>query len=72
MAISTIQGHLAHFVIHNQLDILRLLTCEKLADIEDYFASHPASTAADAKLHFGDKYSYGELNLAIGHILKQA
>lgn len=72
LAISTIQGHLAHFVIHNQLDILRLLTCEKLADIEDYFASHPASTAADAKLHFGDKYSYGELNLAIGHILKQA
>ncbi len=71
LAISTIQGHLAHFVMLNQLDVLSLLNREKLVDIEQYFASNPASSAADARAHFGDKYSYGELNLAISHILKQ-
>ena len=72
LAITTIQGHLAHFVILNQIDVLRLLDRDKLTDIEEYFASNSTSTAADAKTHFGNKYSYGELNLAISHILKQS
>ncbi len=70
LAATTIQGHLAHFVAMQQLDIHRLLNKETLADLERYFLANPAAMLSDAKTHFGEKYGYGDLRLAFGHFRK--
>ncbi len=68
LAPSTIQGHLGHFVAAKQLDILRLLEREKLQEIEQFWKVNSAATLSEAKTHFGDKFGYGELQLAFSHI----
>jgi hypothetical protein len=68
LALATIQGHLAHFVAGNQLDVQRVLEPDKLQEIEQFFSSQPTATLAEAKSHFGHKYGYGELQLAFSHI----
>jgi len=65
---STIQGHLAYFVQENQLDIQRVLAKDKLEEIERFFSANPNATLADAKTHFGSKFDYGELRIAIGYL----
>ncbi len=61
---STICGHLAHFVEEKVLAIERLLSADQFAEIEAFFAASPKAMLGDAKRHFGDKYSFGELRLA--------
>ncbi len=68
---STIEGHLAHFVKINQLEILDLLTKEKLNLIEkeihkqDTFAINPIKGA------LGQKASYGEIRLVVAYMQKE-
>ena len=70
LTVTTIQGHLAYFVSANQLDIHRLLEKGKLEDLERYWQATPTAQLNDAKAHFGNKYTYGELRLALSHIQK--
>ncbi len=72
LAQTTIEGHLAHFVAMQQLDIHRLLSQERLAELERFFLANPAAMLSDAKTHFGDKYGYGELRLAFSHFRRDA
>lgn len=67
LAVSTIEGHLAHYVSNDELDISRLLAPAKLAEIESYFAANPNAPLGQAKEFFGDKFRYGELVLAQSH-----
>jgi len=60
---STIEGHLAHFVALGELDIFTLLAQEKVAEIEQFFLEHQEASNTDAKVHFGEKYSYGDLRM---------
>ncbi len=64
----TIQGHLAHFVQENLLDVHSLLEQSKLAEIKQFCLANPTSTLGDAKTHFGTKFDYGELRLAFSHL----
>jgi DNA-binding CsgD family transcriptional regulator/RecA/RadA recombinase len=63
LARSTIEGHLSHFIGLGELDIYSLLDRETVADIQQFFLATPEASAAEAKSHFGEKYSYGELNM---------
>lgn len=63
LARTTIEGHLAFHVGEGRLDISRVMTPEKIADITDFFTRNPTATVAEAKASFGDKYSYGELKM---------
>jgi hypothetical protein len=63
LARTTIEGHLAFHVGEGRLDISRVMTPEKIADITDFFTRNPTATVAEAKTTFGDKYSYGELKM---------
>ncbi len=64
LSASTIYGHLAYYVEEGALDVNRLLTPEKLSEISEFYAANPTSSPADARKHFGEKFSYGELKLA--------
>ncbi len=72
LAVSTIQAHLGHFVAAKQLDVLRLLERDKLEELERYWKANPAAKLSEAKQHFGGKYGYGELQLALSNIRKDA
>jgi hypothetical protein len=65
---STIEGHLAHFVELGELDIHKLMPAEDIRAISDYFADHPGVLSSEAKAHFGEKYSYGEIKMVIAHL----
>jgi hypothetical protein len=68
LASNTIQGHLAHYVQANQLDIHRVLAKDKLEEIRQFFSSNPNTTLSEAKTHFESKFDYGELRIAIGYL----
>jgi hypothetical protein len=70
LARSTIEGHLSHFIGLGELDVHAVLDQETVADIQRFFMAHPEATAAEAKSHFGEKYSYGELKMVIRHVQK--
>ncbi|MEO6037002.1 MAG: HRDC domain-containing protein [Saprospiraceae bacterium] len=64
----TIEGHLAHFVGLGELDIFSLLDRNQVQEIEQFFLDHPGATNTEAKAHFGEAYSYGDLRLARQHL----
>ncbi len=68
LAVSTIQGHLAYYIPTNQIDIHRLLTQDKLNEMEQFCTANPSATITEAKAHFGSKFDYGELKLGIGYL----
>ena len=47
-----------------------VLDRETVADIQQFLRAQPEAGAAEAKSHFGEKYSYGELKMAIRHVQK--
>lgn len=65
---STIEGHLAHFVGMGELDIFQLIEREKVEEIEQFFRDNNTASSADAKAHFEDKYSYGEIKLVLQYL----
>ncbi|RPH28654.1 MAG: helicase [Bacteroidales bacterium] len=65
MALSTIEGHLAHYVGTGELDISNFLTQEKIDQISKYFISNKSKSLSNAKAEFGDKVSYFELKFVL-------
>lgn len=67
MAISTIEGHLAHYIITGELEIDKFMPLEKAKHIIEIAEKiiPPSFGAIKAKL--GDKYSYGEIKLAMSY-----
>jgi uncharacterized protein YpbB len=62
---STIEGHLAHFVGIGELDIFALLERDQVAEIEQFFRKNNTASSAEAKAHFQDTYSYGQLKMVL-------
>jgi hypothetical protein len=70
LARGTIEGHLSHFIGLGELDVHSVLDRETVDTIQQFLLARPEAAAAEAKAHFGDKYSYGELKMVINHVLK--
>lgn len=62
---STIEGHLAHFVGTGDLDITEVMDAQKVADIARFFEEDKTRSTTDAKAHFGDACSYGEIRMVL-------
>lgn len=67
MAVTTIEGHLAHFVAIGELGVDHLVSPEKIDRISAYFLSHDYRLTP-AKEAMGDAVSYGELKLVLSHL----
>lgn len=63
LAVSTIEGHLAHFIASGQIGLDGLVEPEKIKLIAGYFGKNEEASFNDAKLELGDKVSYGELRM---------
>ncbi len=68
LARSTIEGHLSHFIGLGDLDIHAVLDGKTVSDIQQFLKAQPEASAAEAKSHFGAKYSYGELKMVMSHL----
>jgi tRNA uridine 5-carbamoylmethylation protein Kti12 len=67
LSVSTIVGHLAEFVERGDIEIHKLATADRVAEVLAFLQANPTATSADAKAHFGGKYDYAELRLVMAH-----
>ncbi len=68
LAVSTIEGHLAHFVTRGELKIGRVLPDEKRQCIEKSIAEMPGKALGDLKRALGADFSYGEIKLVLAYL----
>jgi len=67
-AVSTIEGHLAGFVVNGELDILKLIPPEKLQRIASCFIETEITSLNEAKDILGDDVTYMELRMVSGYV----
>jgi hypothetical protein len=68
LSANTIEGHLADFVKTGELDVLKLLSADKLATILKVLPGiEPPLYATPIKDQLGEGYSYGEIRAAINY-----
>jgi ribonuclease D len=72
MVISTIEGHLAHFVARGELKIDRLLASEKQQIIEEKLQQLPGRKLSEIKIALGSDYNYGEIKFVQAHLQRLA
>ncbi|HDR51290.1 MAG TPA: helicase, partial [Mariniphaga anaerophila] len=71
LAVSTIEGHLAHFVNRGELDIFELIDRKKYDAIAKCLREKTETeTTSDIKNKLGDGYSYGEIRLVMANLYK--
>ncbi len=68
LTVSTIEGHLSHYIETGELNIDQFLTPGKVSQIRDFFMTNNTMSLTPAKEHFGDLFSYGELRMALAHM----
>jgi hypothetical protein len=66
--VSTIEGHLGHFVGTGDLQITALMSEEKIKEIATFYKDNDTRAKLAAKTHFGEKYSYPELQMVVAHL----
>lgn len=68
LTVSTIEGHLSHFIGTGELSIYQFISPQKVTEISDYFKINNNREIGLAKAHFGEYVSFSELRMVIGHI----
>jgi uncharacterized protein YpbB len=68
LATSTIEGHIAQFVKTGDIDILKLLSEEKVKTIEGAFHELGVTALTPVKEKLGDGFSYGEIRMVFNHL----
>ena len=66
---TTILGHLSHFVELGELDVALFLDETSFGEIVKYLNDNPEATLSTMKEHFGDKYDYGSLRMAVAALV---
>ena len=68
MAISTIEGHLAHFIGTGEIAIGQLVEPEKVKVIVEYLDKHKGGNLSDIRAGLHNQYSYGEIRFVFKHL----
>jgi hypothetical protein len=68
MAVSTIEGHLAHFVGTGQLSIFQLVTPDRVKVIVEYLKTHRGKNLSEIRTGLNNQYSFGEIRLLLKHL----
>jgi hypothetical protein len=68
LAPTTIEGHLAFFVAHGELEIAQVVSDEKRQKIEEQSTGKEVKSLKDLKTILGDGFSYGEIKLVLAHL----
>jgi hypothetical protein len=65
LAVTTIEGHLAEFILTGEIDITQLLPKKRVEKIKKILIETDFEGLSDLKTKIGDQYSYGELRLVL-------
>ncbi len=68
LAVSTIQGHLAHWIASGELDINAVVPDERRRMIERHVQRLPGEPPSALKAALGEACSYGDIKLVLGHL----
>lgn len=68
MAISTIEGHLAHYIGTGDLEISKLVSKGKVALISEWFLKNNTLNLGAAKAGLGDNVSYADLKCVLNYL----
>jgi GTPase SAR1 family protein len=68
MAISTIEGHLAHFIGTGEISIETLVEPEKVKVIVEYLDKHKGGNLSDIRAGLHNQYSFGEIRFVFKHL----
>jgi hypothetical protein len=68
MAVSTIEGHLAHFVGTGDLQLDQLVEPKKSKVIREYIETHKVGSVGEIRAALGNEYSYGEIKLVLKYL----
>jgi ATP-dependent DNA helicase RecQ len=66
----TIESHLSHFIESGEIDILEIVSQEKIPVIKDAVESYGREMLSPLKQILGDDYSYGEIKAVISWMNK--
>ncbi len=68
LAASTIEGHLAHYIALGELNVSEVIGAEDIEKIKTYLQEHPEAQLSEARSHFENAYSYGEIKMVMAEI----
>ena len=68
MAVSTIEGHLAHFIGTGEIPIEKLVEPEKVKAIVKYLDQHKGGNLSEIRAGLHNQYSYGEIRFVFKHL----
>jgi uncharacterized protein YpbB len=68
LAVSTIEGHMAHFIREGKLDVARFLTRKQIKEIRARARELENPGFGPLKMAFENRYSYGQLKMAAAHM----
>jgi len=65
---STIEGHLARYVLAGEIDIYKLMDSKKVETIINFLENTPVSSLTEAKIALGADVSYSELRFVLNYM----
>jgi hypothetical protein len=68
MALTTIEGHLASFIPSGEVDILNFLSENDLKEILAELPKINGLSITPLKQHFGERFTFGQLRMAVAFI----
>lgn len=68
MAVSTIEGHLAHCIGIGEITIEKLVEPEKVKAIVEYLDSHKGGNLSDIRVGLNNQYSFGEIRMVFKYL----
>ena len=70
LAPSTIMSHLSHYVIEGELGIRDFVSSSHEQKLREFISSHPDASYSEIRAAVGENYSYGEISMVAGIMLK--
>ncbi len=67
-AISTIEGHLTHYILSGELELEKVMTKERSAELKQQIKNIEFEGLGELKNKLDDKYSYGEIKMVLNDI----
>ncbi|MCK4662653.1 MAG: helix-turn-helix domain-containing protein [Bacteroidales bacterium] len=67
-AISTIEGHLSHYILTGELKLEKLMNKEKYIELKQQIEETEFEGLGELKNKLNDKYSYGEIKMVLNDI----
>ncbi len=65
---NTIENHLAYFIGLKQVNIYQIVQRFAVDEISDFFIKNKTKASSEAKKHFDEKYSYGEIKMVLEYL----